>query len=136
MNKEKRERLEAAGFRVGQAADFLGLTNVERLMVQLRLTLGRVVRQLRTASGQTQKQLATQLRSSQSRVAKIEAAAPDVTLDLSIKAFFAAGGNLKDLARMTQAGKPARPKAEASRRKHAAVPPGGADMGTLADAAR
>jgi ribosome-binding protein aMBF1 (putative translation factor) len=105
MNRDKRERLEAAGFRFGTAAEFLGLTEVEREVVELRLAVSRLVRRLREASGQTQKQLAARLRSSQSRVAKIETGAPDVSLDLSIKALFAAGGKLADLTEMTYAPK-------------------------------
>jgi transcriptional regulator with XRE-family HTH domain len=55
------------------------------------------VRRCRAAQGITQKQLAARLKSSQSRVAKIEAGAADVSLDLLFKALFATGGDVADL---------------------------------------
>lgn len=98
MDKATRARLEAAGFRVGDAEDFLDLTDEERRLVELRLAVSRAVRRLRRKHGMTQQQLAAKLKSSQSRVAKIEAAAAGVSLDLSFQALFAAGGGLADLA--------------------------------------
>jgi DNA-binding XRE family transcriptional regulator len=98
MDKKMRQRLEAAGFRVGDAEDFLGLTDEERRLVELRLAVSRAVRRRREERGLTQQQLAAKLKSSQSRVAKIEAGAADVSLDLSLRALFAAGGGLADLS--------------------------------------
>jgi DNA-binding XRE family transcriptional regulator len=98
MNKDMRERLEAAGFKVGDAEDFLGLTGEERRLVELRLAASRAVRRRREALGATQQELARKLGSSQSYVAKIEAGAADVSLDLLFRALFAAGGGLADLA--------------------------------------
>jgi predicted XRE-type DNA-binding protein len=97
MDERKREALEAAGFRVGDAADFLGLSEEERRLVELRVAVSRAVRRRRTEKHLTQKQLATKLRSSQSRVAKLESCAGDVTLDLMFRGLFAVGGDLKDL---------------------------------------
>jgi hypothetical protein len=98
MDKTTRARLESAGFRVGDAEDFLGLTEEERRLIELRLTVSRTVRRRREEGGVTQQQLASKLKSSQSRVAKIEAGAPDVSLDLLFRALFATGGGLEDLA--------------------------------------
>jgi DNA-binding XRE family transcriptional regulator len=98
MDREQRERLQAAGFRIGDAEDFLELTAEERRLVELRLAVSRTVRRLREEGGITQKQLALKLKSSQSRVAKIEAGASDVSLDLLFKALFATGGGVEDLA--------------------------------------
>jgi DNA-binding XRE family transcriptional regulator len=97
MKNEKRKALEAAGFRVGDAEDFLDLSEEERRLVELRLSLSRAVRKLRGKRGLTQQQLAARLKSSQSRVAKIESAAADVSLDLLFRGFFAVGGKLPDL---------------------------------------
>jgi DNA-binding XRE family transcriptional regulator len=94
MDPEKRKRLEAAGFKFGDAADFLGLTETERQIVEVRVGLARAVRLAREAKGMTQKDLATAIGSSQSRVAKIESAAGDVTVDLMLKALFTVGGRL------------------------------------------
>lgn len=97
MDKKTRDRLTAAGFRIGDAADFLGLSDEERQLVELRVEVSKAIRRRRREHSLSQKQLAVKLKSSQSRVAKIEAAASDVSLDLSFRALFAAGGNLKDL---------------------------------------
>lgn len=98
MEKDKRAALEEAGFRVGTVREFLGLTEEEHQLVELRLALGRRVRALREESHLTQQQLARRLKSSQSRVAKIEAADAGVSLDLMFRGFFAVGGTLADLA--------------------------------------
>src|SRR5687767_6222590 len=97
MKNDKRKALEAAGFRVGDAEDFLDLSEEERRLVELRLSLSRAVRKLRGKRGLTQQQLAARLKSSQSRVAKIESAAADVSLDLLFRGFFAVGGKFPDL---------------------------------------
>jgi DNA-binding XRE family transcriptional regulator len=97
MNAEKRKALEAADWRFGDAADLLGLSEEERRLVELRHAVSRKVRELRQKKGFTQQGLASKLKSSQSRIAKIESAAADVSLDLSIRALFAVGGKLADL---------------------------------------
>jgi hypothetical protein len=97
MDNKKQKALEAAGWRIGDAGDFLGLTDEERQLVELRVTIARSVRRLRENQNLTQQQLAAKIRSSQSRVAKIETAAADVSLDLMFRGFFAAGGQLADL---------------------------------------
>ena len=97
MNKNKLKALKKAGFRIGNAEDFLELTKEERQLVELRFLLSKTVRRIRAMRHLTQQQLATKLKSSQSRVAKIEAAAGDVSLDLMFRGLFAAGGKLSDL---------------------------------------
>jgi ribosome-binding protein aMBF1 (putative translation factor) len=111
MDPKKRKTLEAAGFRIGDAADFLGLTEEESRLVDLRVAVCRAVRRLREAKAMTQQQLASKLKSSQSRVAKIEAGAADVSLDLLFRGLFAVGGRLEDLAEV----KPAERRKGASR---------------------
>jgi DNA-binding XRE family transcriptional regulator len=98
MDRAKQEALESAGFRVGDAGDFLGLTDEERRIVDLRLKLSRAVRRLRTEKNLTQEELASRLGSSQSRVAKIESGSSNVSIDLMFRGLFAVGGDLSDLA--------------------------------------
>jgi len=98
MNEAKRKALEAAGFSTGDAADFLELTEHERQLVELRVMLGREVRRLRQQRVLTQAKLAGLLETSQSRVAKIEAAEAGVSLDLMFSAFFAVGGQVSQLS--------------------------------------
>lgn len=97
MDKAKRLALERAGFRIGDAEDFLELTDEERRLVELRVRLIKTVRRLRERRRITQHQLAAILKSSQSRIAKIEAGAADVSLDLLFRGLFALGGGLADL---------------------------------------
>jgi predicted XRE-type DNA-binding protein len=98
MRAEKKRRLEAAGWRVGSAEEFLGLTAEEATLVDLRLRLADAVRLRRKERHLTQAQLATLLGSSQSRVAKVEAAADSVSLDLLIRSFLALGATAGELA--------------------------------------
>jgi predicted XRE-type DNA-binding protein len=95
MISKKRKALAAAGWRVGAAADFLGLTAEERQLVELRLTLACAIRRQRQASGLSQKQLGERIGTTQPRVAKIEVIAPDVSLDQFVRAYTAAGGRIE-----------------------------------------
>lgn len=97
MNEKKRKGLEAAGYRVGDVGDFLGLTAEERALVELRAAVSAAVREQREKRHLTQAELAGRLRSSQSRVAKIEAGSSDVSLDLMFRGLFAAGGRVTDV---------------------------------------
>jgi len=94
MISKKRKAL-AAGWRVGEAADFLGLTAEERQLVELRLTLACAIRRQRQASGLSQKQLGERIGTTQPRVAKIEIGAADVSLDQLVRAYTAAGGRIE-----------------------------------------
>jgi DNA-binding transcriptional regulator YiaG len=117
VDAKKREALEAAGWKVGDAADFLGLTEEERQLIEFRLMVGRGIRRLRESHNLTQQQLAERIRSSESRVAKIEAASNEVSLDLMLRSFFSAGGRLTDLIPSPQ--RPSEPKPSRSRRSKA-----------------
>jgi DNA-binding XRE family transcriptional regulator len=79
------------------ALDWLELTPEERSIVELRLALGRAVRAARQRKPVSQLKLAQRIGSSQSRIAKVEAGAKGVSLDLGFKVLFAAGGSVADL---------------------------------------
>lgn len=98
MKPEKRKLLEEKGWKVGSAEEFLGLTPEEATLVELRLKLADAVKLLRKEKHLTQTQLAALLGSSQSRVAKVEAAEDSVSLDLLIRSCLAMGGTAQDLA--------------------------------------
>ena len=106
----KRKALEAAGWRFGDAADFLGMTDEERQLLDARVEAALAVRRQRQARKLSQKQLAGRMKTSQPRVAKIERAAPDVSLDQILRAFAAAGGRItvKQVGRSGTANKPSR----------------------------
>jgi phage-related protein/DNA-binding XRE family transcriptional regulator len=98
MRDDKRKRLEAKGWKVGSARDFLGLSSEEDAYIKLKLKLADAVRERRRRRHVTQVDLARVLRSSQSRVAKIEAGHPSVSLDLLIRSLLALGVSERDLA--------------------------------------
>ena len=99
MDATKRKKLEAAGWRVGSAKEFLGLTTEEAVLIDLKLALGDLVRSARQRARLSQQALANRLGSSQSRVAKLEAGDASVSLDLIVKAALVAGARRSDLAR-------------------------------------
>ena len=99
MKANRRKKLEAAGWKVGTAKEFLGLSDEEAAFVELKLTLSASLKKCRTSQGLSQTELAKRLRSSQSRVAKMEASDPAVSLDLLIRALLAAGAKKKDIAK-------------------------------------
>lgn len=94
MDPRKRQALEAAGWRLGDAADFLGMSDEERQLLDARVEAALAVRRQRAAMKLSQKQLASRIKTSQPRVAKIERAASDVSLDQILRAFAAAGGRI------------------------------------------
>jgi DNA-binding XRE family transcriptional regulator len=94
-----RKRLEAKGWRVGTAAEFLGLAPEESAYVELKVVLGSKLKELRNRKRLSQVELAKRIGSSQSRLAKIEAADSSVSLDLLDQSLIALGATRKDLAR-------------------------------------
>lgn len=100
MREDKRKRLAAKGLKTGSAADFLGLSVEEERYVELRLRLSEGIRERRQRRHLTQTELARALRSSQSRVAKMEAGDPSVSLDLLVRSLLALGASNKDLAKL------------------------------------
>ncbi len=100
MDKNKRMRLEAKGWKVGSVEEFLGLTAEEATYVELKLALSRQVRDYRRAKNLTQTEMARLMKSSQSRVAKIETGDASVSLDLLIRSLIALGATRRELGRM------------------------------------
>jgi ribosome-binding protein aMBF1 (putative translation factor) len=89
MKRIKKQRLERAGWVVGDSAQFLKLSEEENRFIELKLALATGVRELREQRGLTQTELAHRLGSSQSRVAKMEAADRSVSLDLMMRSLLA-----------------------------------------------
>ena len=98
MNRAKLNRLEAKGWKSGSAADFLGLTEGEAALVEMKVSLSHAVRKSRKRHGMTQVELANRLDSSQSRIAKLEAGDPGVSLDLLVRAALAVGVRKSEVA--------------------------------------
>ena len=100
MNTAKRKRLQTKGWKVGTASDFLSLSSEESAYVELKLALSKSLQETRREKKLTQQQLAQLLKSSQSRVAKMESGDPSVSIDLLIRSLLALGASRKNLARM------------------------------------
>ena len=91
MRKDKKERLERAGWTVSDAKEFLGLTETESAVIDVRVSLARALRRLRLSRNLSQAALAKRIGSSQSRVAKMEAGDPSVSIDLLLRSLFTSG---------------------------------------------
>jgi transcriptional regulator with XRE-family HTH domain len=100
MDAEKRKRLEAAGWTLGNASDFLGLTPVEAELVELKTRLALFAKEQRRVSNLSQNALAKKMGSSQSRIAKIESGDPSVSLDLIVRALLTSGATRQELAQV------------------------------------
>jgi hypothetical protein len=100
MREDKRKRLEAKGWKVGGTKEFLELSADEAAYIELKLKLADGLRARRRRRRLTQVELARRVRSSQSRVAKMEAGDPSVTLDLLIRSLLALGASNRELARI------------------------------------
>ena len=95
MNTDRRKALEAQGYKVyDHAGDAVGMTEEEKYLMDLRITLSKMIRERRQKLGLSQKELATRLGTSQPRVAKIEWGDWDVSLDQIFRAYAVMGGRL------------------------------------------
>jgi DNA-binding XRE family transcriptional regulator len=99
MKNSHKKRLEEKGWKVGGIREFLGLSAEEEALIELKLALSREVEIQRKAKGLTQAEVAQQIGSSQSRVAKIEAGDPSVSVDLLLKTLLTLGAKKKDIGR-------------------------------------
>ena len=100
MQARKKAKLEAKGWKVGDASEFLGLTPEETAYFEIKIALSDALKHLREKQHLTQTDVAKRIRSSQSRVAKMEVGDPSVSLDLLIRTLLALGASRKEVARM------------------------------------
>ena len=106
MRKEKRRRLEARGWKVRTAREFLRLSAEDAAYIELKVRLATGVREWRRRRDLTQADLAKRLQSSQSRIAKMEAGDPSVSLDLLVRSLLTLGASRRDLTRIMSARSP------------------------------
>ena len=100
MKARKKKQLETHGWQIGSVEEFLGLSDQEAAYIELKLKLSEGLKKHRKQKNLTQVELAKMLRSSQSRIAKMEVGDPSVSLDLLIRSLLALGITNSDLARM------------------------------------
>jgi hypothetical protein len=99
MDKNKRKRLEAEGWKVGTVQEFLHLAPEEVAYIELKLQLAKTLQKRRRAKRMTQVDVARLLKSSQSRIAKMEAGDPSVSVDLLVRSLLALGVPPRSLSR-------------------------------------
>jgi DNA-binding XRE family transcriptional regulator len=100
MREAKRKRLESRGWKVGNADEFLNLSPEESTYIEMKLELAERLRTRRRRRKLTQVQLAKLVKSSQSRVAKMEAGDPSVSIDLLVRSLLALGTSKRELAKI------------------------------------
>ena len=99
MEKRKKEFLTSKGYKVGTVVDFLGLSAEESEYIELKMALSQALEKHRKKRKLTQAQLAKMLKSSQSRVAKMEKGDPSVSVDLLVKSLLALGAKKEGIAK-------------------------------------
>lgn len=100
MKTSQRKKLEEAGWKVGSTFEFLGLSDEEELLVNMKLALASQVKKRRQRLKMTQQELATRIGSSQSRVAKIEVADKSVSLELLVRSLASLGASRTEIGRI------------------------------------
>ncbi len=99
VNKAKKAKLEKKGWKLGSADEFLGLSAEEAAYVEMKLALSEKLREKRVRKRLSQAEFARIIHSSQSRIAKMEAGDPTVSIDLLVKSLLALGVSKKELGR-------------------------------------
>jgi len=97
MDKDRQEKLKRRGWKFGTVDEFLELSAQETAYIELKLTLSDKLKAKRLSKKLTQMELAQIMKSSQSRVAKMEAGDPAVSIDLLVKSLLALGVSKKEL---------------------------------------
>jgi ribosome-binding protein aMBF1 (putative translation factor) len=109
MNRTRHKRLQTAGWRVGDARQFLGLDDVDAALIELKLGFADFLREERLRQDLPQAALAKRIGSSQSRIAKMEAGEPSVSLDLMFRAALSLGVSPSGIGKaMSRAGRTGR----------------------------
>ena len=99
MKQAKQKRLETKGWKIGSTADFLGLSPEEEIFIEMKISLSQSLKETRLRKRISQVNFAKLIKSSQSRVAKMENGSSSVSIDLIIKSLLALGATRKDLAK-------------------------------------
>ena len=98
MNAAKKRKLEAVGWKETSVKEFLKLSDADAQYIETKLALSRRFREFRQKRHLTQEKAATLLKTSQSRLARMEAGDSSVSIDLLVRGLFALGASREDLA--------------------------------------
>ena len=96
MKKSKLQKLRDAGWKTGTVQEFLDLSDVENALVEVRVALFEAFQKKRKERNLTQQEAAKLLKTSQSRISKLEKGDPSVTLDLMIRSLVTLGAKKED----------------------------------------
>jgi DNA-binding XRE family transcriptional regulator len=107
MKQSKRDKLRKLGYHVTDTQSFLGLSDEEMALIDLKISLIEKVKATRALRKITQRHLAQLIHSSQSRIAMLERGRPDVSLDRICRALFAMGVGRLELGRTITSNKAA-----------------------------
>jgi len=99
MKVTKRKKLESKGWKVGSAEGFLELSPEELAYIEMKHALSNSLKERRAKEKLSQVEVAKIFKTSQSRVAKMEAGDPSVSIDLLVKSLLALGASPKELAK-------------------------------------
>jgi len=105
-NANKRKKVEKSGWKVSDADEFLGLTPEESAYIGMKLALSHALKKNRRKKDLSQVALAKLIESSQSRIAKMEAGDPGVSIDLLMRALLALGASSEEVGKVISSGKP------------------------------
>lgn len=100
MKASKQKKLEAAGWKIGSASDFLELSEAEEMLVNIKLSLASKVKEMRIKRKITQQQFAKLLGSSQSRIAKLEKADRSVSVELLMRSLVTLGASRSQIGKI------------------------------------
>lgn len=100
MKAAKRKKLKQAGWKVGSTSEFLGLSDEEEMLVNIKLALASKLKERRLRLKLTQQQLAKRVGSSQSRVAKMEVADRSVSMELLVRSLAALGASQTEIGKI------------------------------------
>ena len=103
MDTEKQARLEAKGWKFGDAAEFLGLSPEEQAIIDMRLALAQNLRDERISQGIQQAELAIKVKTTQNRVSLMENGDKSISLDKLFAANIALGVQPIDLLQRVSA---------------------------------
>lgn len=96
MDRAKRERLEAQGWKVGTVSEFLELTPEETTLIEIKLALSRSLKERRQKL-MNQDELAEKIPTSQPSIALTENADVSVSIESLIQAMLAIGATPKEI---------------------------------------
>ena len=100
MHAAKRRRLEAAGWHIGTAAEFLGLTQAESDYIEIKLALLYALARVRKQHRWTRAALARKIGVKEFKVRRMEIGDGSIFIDDFVNALLALGATRKDLARI------------------------------------